>query len=117
VKEAGHDMYNQLCISSVHDIVCFYTLQTKYGILLACCKTEDGRSVCIVRGLETLEMPPGSPIMNEYDCPLLSLTRTIMAVKPLEILRAVSIVHQCTESCRFIEKESARNVEREDIAT
>ena len=52
----------------------------KYGQLLVCGKTADGRSVCIVRGFEAMVSPLDIPITNEFDCPLLSLSRTIFNV-------------------------------------
>ena len=83
----------------------FFCIQIRYGILLLCCKVADGRTACTVCSLEEILTPLGIPIMNEFDCPLLSLTHTIFTMKPPEILKAVSVVHQCTESCQFIDKE------------
>ena len=100
---------------SCENFLCDSIVQTRYGILLACCKAVDGRAACIVRALEEVQTPLGVPIMNEFDCPLLSLTHTIFTVKSLEIVKAVSVIHECTESCQFIDKESARSVEREDV--
>ena len=71
--------------------------------------------MCIVRGLEDVQTPTLTPILNEFDCPLLKLTQCIFTLRPQELVKAVSIVHYCTESCRFIDKEGIRNVEREDV--
>ena len=77
-----------------------FLLQMKYGILLECCKTTDGRCVCILRGLEAMVSPLGTAVTNEYDCPLLMLSNTVFTVKATEVLKDISVVHECTESCR-----------------
>ena len=88
----------------------------KYGVVLACCKGSDGRAVCVVRGLDTLLSPLGDPITNAYDCPLLSLTRTIFTARTLDVLKAVSVVHECARTCEFKIKEYPRSVEREEVS-
>lgn len=45
--------------------------------------------------------PLGMPITNEYDCPLLMLSNVMFTVKTTEILRDISVVHECTESCQL----------------
>ena len=91
-------------------------MQMRYGALLTCFKTSDGGCICIVRGLDTLVSSDGNPINNEYDCPLLILSNVIFTVKSSEIVRSVSVVHECSETCKFVNKETPRNVEREDIS-
>ena len=76
---------------------------------------EDGRAVCIVRSLEKVLTKLGTPILNEFDYPLLMLTHCIFTLRPQELVKAVSIIHKCTESCQFTDKEGIRNVEREDV--
>ena len=49
----------------------------------------------------------GTPITNEYDCPLLLMSHIIFTAKPSEILKAVSVVHECGETCRFVNKDSS----------
>lgn len=88
----------------------------KYGLLLLCCKTADGRVVCLLQGFETLESPLGEPFVNEHDCPLLSLTRTVITVPAFHVKKAVSVVHECTETCCFVNTVQHRNVEREQIS-
>ena len=60
--------------------------------------------------------PLGMPITNEYDCPLLMLSNVVFTVKTTEILRDIFVVHECTESCQFVEKAVSQNVEREDVS-
>ena len=42
-----------------------------------------------------------SPLLNEYDCPLLTLSKTVFCISSSNVLRSVSVVHECTESCNF----------------
>lgn len=57
--------------------------------------------------------PHGNQIMNEYDCPLLYLSHTIFTTKTSEILKAVSVIYECTETCQFVNKETPRSVDRD----
>lgn len=87
----------------------------KYGQLMTCFRTIDGRMACLIRGLEAMVSPLGPPILNEFDCPLLSLSHTIFTVNSTGIKKAVSVVHNCTDTCRFIDVNCFRHVEREDV--
>ena len=58
----------------------------------------------------------GNPITNEYNCPLLILSHVIFITKSSEIVKSVSVVHECGDTCKFVNKETPRNVEREDIS-
>ena len=87
----------------------------KYGTLLACFKTTDGRCVCVLRGFEAMESPLGTAVTNEYDCPLLMLSNVVFTVTAREVLKDISVVHECTQSCKFVERAVPRKVEREDI--
>ena len=87
-----------------------------YGILLAVFKLQDGAVVCLIQGFQKLKSQDGArPFANEYDCPLLELTRTIFSTPGGNILRAVSVVHECGASCRFEETQTIENVERQEI--
>ena len=52
---------------------------------------------------------------NEVDCPLLVLTKDIYFVSPFDLLSPVSIIHECSESCKFVYDDSFRMVERESV--
>ena len=87
-----------------------------YGILLAVYKLQDGSVVCLIQGFQKLQSQDGAmPFLNEYDCPLLELTRTIFSTPGRNILQAVSVVHECGASCRFEETQTIENVERHKI--
>ena len=38
-------------------------------------------------------MASGQPCLNEFDCPLLTLTKVLQVISPTAIVRAVSSVH------------------------
>ena len=58
----------------------------------------------------------GHPLVNEYDCPLLTLTDTVSSVSPSAITMEVSILHACTESCK-VSVGGSLQVEREIVET
>ena len=89
----------------------------KYGLLLVCCKNENGNSLCIVRGLKFLFSQEGDLVTNEFDCPSLMLTRTVFVTKPSTVLKAVSVIHECGArgSCKFAMRQCQRTIEREQL--
>lgn len=86
-----------------------------YGLLLVCVETSSGSKLCLVRGLESLTLPSGTPIYNELECPLLMLTHTIFTAKSSAILNAVSVIHECDNLCKFTMKQWPRTIEREQL--
>ena len=72
----------------------------------------EGNSLfCLVREMETMDMN-GEPLTNESDCPLLS---RVVAVSPVAVQAAVSIIHECNTSCVFNQCCTRWRVKREDI--
>ena len=55
-------------------------------------------------------------IVNDYDCPLLELTNELHVVESSTVIREVSVVHECTSSCKYIDKSSSINIERESVS-
>ena len=57
------------------------------------------------------------PITDDFECPLLSLTNTVYLVpaNSIRIQVAVSIMHQCTNTCKFTETAVNRTIEREQV--
>ncbi|KAL5494053.1 hypothetical protein EMCRGX_G015323 [Ephydatia muelleri] len=92
----------------------FTQIQMQYGILLATFKRNDGSVHCLVQGFQKLETTDGQAIKNSYDCPLLELSRTIFCTPSSNVRRAVSLVHECSDSCAFLETTAVDNVEREE---
>ena len=56
------------------------------------------------------------PILNEFDCPLLTLTKTICCISCDKIYSAVSIVHMCDDSCELRTTTVTRHIERESVS-
>ena len=77
----------------------------RYGVLLVSCKTSHGSIICVICGLEPVLALQGESI-NQLDCPLLMLTGTVFTAKSSMIVGAVSIVHECGNSCILVNKES-----------
>lgn len=82
---------------------------------MACYKDIHGHTACIIRGMESILSQLGEPFTNELDCPLLNLTHTLFTTRTNHVMRAVSIVHECTTACKFVEREYPRCVEREAV--
>ena len=51
-------------------------------------------------------------MLNEYDCPLLELSKRILCHS---IQSPVSVVHECSTSCVVQEGSSAESMEREKV--
>jgi len=68
-----------------------------------------------VRGMQELVSPLGDQLTDVFDGPLLELTHVIFLTRRSSILKAVSVVHKCSSSCKFVKKEIPRNIERQNI--
>jgi len=75
---------------------------------------RDQTSYCIVQMYEPMDNF-GIPILNEFDCPLFSLTNLFRCVVSNSILQSVSIIHECTSSCMLKRVNTASQVEREVV--
>ena len=51
-------------------------------------------------------------MLNDYECPLVSLTKNISTVDCNQVKCAVSLVHDCTDGCKFEERDSSRRIEQ-----
>eukprot|EP00731_Ephydatia_muelleri_P001801 Em0001g1801a len=89
--------------------------QIQYGILLAVLRTSSGTVLCLVQGFDSLQAPGGQTILNEYDCPLLELSKRIFTTSCHSIQSPVSVVHECSTSCVVQQGSSAESVEREEV--
>ena len=57
----------------------------------------------------------GDVMVNDYDCPLLTLTANITIISSSIVIQSVSIVHECTATCVFTTLPNISTVEREII--
>ena len=91
--------------------------QFSYGELLATLSLRNGATVCIIRGVEAVEVEPGVPLLSEFDCPYYNLTRTIFSTDSSNISAAISMMHHCEEEeggCHFVETDVCQLVERQE---
>lgn len=88
----------------------------KYAVLLACCKHSDGGQFCVLRGFQRLLSSQGESIENGFGCPMLLLTHTVMTVKASTLVNAVSVVHKCGSTCRFVTRQCHKNIERQVLS-
>ena len=70
---------------------------------------------CVVRVYDPIKLPDGTPIVNEFDCPLLERGMQICTFPPHRVIRSVSVVHECAGTCTFVEKDCPQTVERECV--
>ena len=83
--------------------MCTGVMQVDYG---ACFEVHGQDYSCsIVR----------TPLSNDYDCPLLSLSSLFRCVFSTSIMQSVSIMHECTPTCVVKQVNSAMQVERHSI--
>ena len=71
-------------------------------MLLSCGRIIQNKlAVCIVRKLELQTTGDGVPLLTEFKCPQLLLTNDLYIFPTSIIRRPVSIVHVCSDSCKF----------------
>ena len=99
-----------------HSCFFFFFFQAEYGIMVAAVTLQlVPQAYCIIQELEKCVDANKRPICGDLDCPLLTLTNNFHAISPQYILFSVSVVHQCTNTCKFIRASSHQNVERESV--
>eukprot|EP00731_Ephydatia_muelleri_P013165 Em0007g475a len=82
------------------DFVELLCSETKYALFLTSCQLETGESFCVLQGCDEFVVN-SEPVLNEYECPLLAITKSIFSADCSQIKQAVSIVHECSDSCTF----------------
>ncbi|KAL5479833.1 hypothetical protein EMCRGX_G023422 [Ephydatia muelleri] len=82
------------------DFVELLCSETKYALFLTSCQLETGESFCVLQGYDEFVVN-SEPVLNEYECPLLAITKRIFSADCSQIKQAVSIVHECSDSCTF----------------
>ena len=86
-------------------------MQVQFGVLAACFNFHGGGgSYCIIQLFEPMDNLD-TPLTNEYDCPLVSLTDLFWCVPSHSILQSVSIMHECT-TCTVKHVTTTTQVER-----
>lgn len=115
--------HSEVSVMSAHNYYhkhnyCSHTVQVALGVLLACVRvTSSNTEICIIRKLQPLTTPSGDPKVNNFDCPLLHMTAQLYGVSPSTIIKSVSVVHECADSCKIDEGSYAQcELERETIS-
>lgn len=101
-----YDKVNPLCLTSTKQF-------NFYGLLLATFKTVNGVAVCFIHGFHLFQSIDGQPVLNQYDCPILELSKMVFCTSSTNISRSVSLVHECTDSCGFKNIGQSWTLERE----
>ena len=84
----------------------------KYGRLMACFESGARSQNCIIQAIVE-EKAMDQPILNEFDCPLLSLSTTFHVIPSSSTVTSVSIIHQCSQACTFAQSSTPVTRERE----
>ena len=83
------------------------------GVFLSCFQSNE-KCYCIVRHLEPL-MVGTTPQLNQFDCPLLTLTNILRVLPSVNNFCSVSVVHQCSTTCILKEKAVDTRLERHRV--
>ena len=61
-----------------------------------------------------MEVNQGQDIMDDKDCPVLLLSNLLYCIKSIQVLKPVSIVHECGQGCSLRKR---RRIERQEMET
>ena len=84
------------------------------GVLVACFAAGDTSRYCFIQVFEPMDSL-GTTMLNEYECPLYSLTNLFRCVPSDCIKHSVSLLHECTPSCTFKQANAESQIERENV--
>jgi hypothetical protein len=84
--------------------------------MVGCFETEMA-TLCVIRHMEPMETPLGGPMLNHYECPLMTRTSIIRFVSSNLVHRSVSVVHECDSGCAIqAEANATAIVERRAVS-
>lgn len=69
----------------------------------------------MVQRIQLVQTPTTTQLQQGFGCPIVSLTNEIFIVKPINIIRPVSIVHLCSGLCKIRKCRKVQNFEREQV--
>jgi len=75
---------------------------------------RSGIKHCLIQLFEEMLGSFDEAILNDVDCPLLTLTKTFLLVPPSALVSAVSICHQCSSSCTLKEQPNGQLIFKHD---
>ncbi|KAL5518020.1 hypothetical protein EMCRGX_G003686 [Ephydatia muelleri] len=88
---------------------------TEIGLLVACFQV-DMATFCVVRHMEPVLTPEGAPVLNEFECPLMTHTNILRFIPSEDVKTSVSLVHQYDLRCKAMNTITATTVERHKIS-
>ena len=77
--------------------------QQEIGLLWGGFRTGES-SYCIIQLLEPETAIPQGCILDEFDCPLLTMVGFFCVIPSSSVCAAVSVVHKCTTTCSFLRR-------------
>ena len=87
------------------------------GDLLSCVSISNpSLNLFVLQKLAPLTSASEEPYVNEFHCPLLKLTNDLYVIPVLSVIKPVSIVHSCTNSCKLVDNVTPVHIEREPVA-
>lgn len=96
----------------------FSQFDIQIGVLLSCFGINNPpQNFCMLQKLVPVISLLDQPSTNEFDCPLLNLTNDLHILSVSFVVKPVSVVHCCTDSCNFMDSVASINIEREYIAS
>lgn len=75
--------------------------------------TTTTENYCLIQKLESLDIN-GTPLISEIECPLYEETERYDLTLSTNINGSISVVHSCTDSCKF-STEGSIAIEREEV--
>ena len=87
----------------------------KVGKLASCIKElSTGGSFCIVEMMEQF-FCAGARLLTELECPLAEFSGRFELISSEKIRGAVSVIHECTNSCTTANTSNHITIEREKV--
>jgi len=114
-KNEGDEVTTQYMYVSAIIINLHVHLQLEYGLLAANVKNVDTCCYCVLQKFSQVCVGE-VPVVNEIDCPLLEADTRFEVIPSTSVLGAISIIHECTSSCR-LQPSRTVVVERECTST
>ena len=72
---------------------------------------------CVIQKLAPLSSEFDEPCTNEFDYPLLQLTNDLPVIPGSFVIKSLSVLHCCTESCKFFNNITSTLLEHEQVVS
>ncbi|KAL5468894.1 hypothetical protein EMCRGX_G030040 [Ephydatia muelleri] len=118
IPEHGTILLSQAIASCTLDFILYKSANIssqEIGLLSGGFRTGES-SYCIIQLLEPETAISQGCILDEFDCPLLTMVDFFCVIPSSSVCAAVSVVHKCTTTCSFVEKTASAVVEECDTS-